>query len=42
MLQSNPDEGWLRITWDNRKVTLGVKDGVQRTTSQGLKDKKYV
>jgi hypothetical protein len=41
-LRSNPDEGWLKIKWLNREITLGNKDGVQYTTSEELAKGKYV
>lgn len=42
MLRSDPEEGWVKIAWRNREITLGTKDEVPYTSSKNLQDKKYV
>ena len=42
VLNSVPDEGWIKIAFREREITLGVKDGVERTTSEGLAKGEYV
>ena len=41
-LNSDPEEGWVKIAWRDREITLGTKDGVERTTSEGLGKGEYV
>ena len=36
LLVSDPDDGWIKIAWQNREITLGIKDEVAYTSSQDL------